>query len=301
MRHNVTMIVLVTGLVGCTAAVPAGGELGYEETCKATVATLYAGETIDVGRTSITNTDTELVVRVETTGDWRIATVHLYAGIDAVPRNGGGNVTPGRFPYRAGLDPADAVAEIRIPLEDLAAECDTTLAIAVHADVVRVVGGRVVQREGAWAYGSPFGGAQWGWESNATICCEPEVVGCTLTQGYWKNHDDAWPVAGLSLGGEYYTRAQLLTILRTPVEGDASLILAHQLIAAELNAVTASVPGDVGAARGAADGWLASEADGDGRLPFGTHPSSAAGAQAVALAGVLGSYNEGDLGVPHCE
>jgi hypothetical protein len=57
-----------------------------------------------------------------------------------------------------------------------------------------------------------------------------------LTQGFWKNHQSAWKDgSGMTLGSNFYTNAQLLTILQTPVRGDASVALAHQLIAANLN------------------------------------------------------------------
>src|ERR1700686_594114 len=57
-----------------------------------------------------------------------------------------------------------------------------------------------------------------------------------FTQGYWKNHQGAWQDGtGLTLGTNFYTNAQLVAILQTPVHGDASVELAHQLIAAQLN------------------------------------------------------------------
>src|SRR3989344_377587 len=58
---------------------------------------------------------------------------------------------------------------------------------------------------------------------------------CTLTQGYWKNHPDSWPVSSLILGTTVYTKAQLLTIFGQPVAGNGLVSLAHQLIAAKLN------------------------------------------------------------------
>jgi hypothetical protein len=57
---------------------------------------------------------------------------------------------------------------------------------------------------------------------------------CPLGQGFWKNHPDAWPVSCLTLGRQTYSQTELLRLLDTPVRGDASLILAHQLIAAKL-------------------------------------------------------------------
>src|SRR4051812_12086632 len=53
--------------------------------------------------------------------------------------------------------------------------------------------------------------------------------GCTLTQGYWKNHPSAWPVTSLTLGSVSYNQTQLLAILHKPVQGNGLVSLAHQL------------------------------------------------------------------------
>ena len=58
---------------------------------------------------------------------------------------------------------------------------------------------------------------------------------CTYSQGYWKNHPDAWNVEELTLGDVTYDRDELLSILETAPQADATYILVHQLIAAELN------------------------------------------------------------------
>lgn len=65
---------------------------------------------------------------------------------------------------------------------------------------------------------------------------------CTLTQGFWKNHPDSWPVDSLFLGGNEYTEAELLQILTTPDGGNGLLILAKQLIAAKLSIAGGSIP-----------------------------------------------------------
>src|SRR5262249_11994205 len=53
--------------------------------------------------------------------------------------------------------------------------------------------------------------------------------------GVWKNQPGLWPVSSLTIGGMTYTKDQLLEVLSTPTKGDAVLILADQLIAAELS------------------------------------------------------------------
>lgn len=60
-------------------------------------------------------------------------------------------------------------------------------------------------------------------------------TGCTLTQGFWKTHPEAWPVTTLTLGTVSYSQADLLKILNQPVKGNGLVSLAHQLIAAKLN------------------------------------------------------------------
>ncbi len=124
---------------------------------------------------------------------------------------------------------------------------------------------------------------------------------CTYTQGFWKNHPDAWPVTSLTIGGVSYSEAQLLDIFNMAPSGDASLILAHQLIAAMLNLDNSSTsPAAVTQALGAAQVWMAANKDADGRLPYGTGTGSAAANQATALASTLDNFNNGLAGISHC-
>jgi hypothetical protein len=125
---------------------------------------------------------------------------------------------------------------------------------------------------------------------------------CTLTQGYWKNHPDAWPVTSLTIGGVVYSQDDLLAIFAMDPGGDASLILAHQLIAAMLNqAAAVNPPAAVAQALSDAQAWMAANKDADGRLPYGTSPGSAAANDATALSSTLDSFNSGMAGVAHCQ
>jgi len=121
---------------------------------------------------------------------------------------------------------------------------------------------------------------------------------CPLTQGFWKKHPDAWPVTSLTIGGITYTQAQLLEILNTPIgaakKADASLRLADQLIAAELNIANGSDPTPIAATIADADSLLSGCA-----IPCGVSPSSALGQQMTADAAVLAQYNSGFL-TPNC-
>ena len=91
----------------------------------------------------------------------------------------------------------------------------------------------------------------------STLPCTQEA-GCTRTQGYWKNHAEAWPVTTLQLGTTTYTAEQLLSILNTPAQGNALLILAHQLIAAKLNVAAGADPTALGTAITDADTLIGS-------------------------------------------
>lgn len=128
-----------------------------------------------------------------------------------------------------------------------------------------------------------------------------EGDGCTLTQGYWKNHEEAWPVDALSIGGVSYSAPELDALLGTPAGGDASLILGHQLIAALLNIASgAGIPPEVDAALDSAQQWMAAHADADGRLPYATPSGSDAHSQGTSLGDTLADFNEGAIGPGHC-
>ncbi len=127
----------------------------------------------------------------------------------------------------------------------------------------------------------------------------PESQGCVYSLGYWKNHPDVWAVDSLILGHEIYTQAELLGLLSEPTRGDASLILARQLIAARLNVANGADNSTIAATIAAADTWLGNYA---GTLPYDVSPSLPEGQQAVALANTLEQYNDGGLpgGPPDC-
>jgi len=121
------------------------------------------------------------------------------------------------------------------------------------------------------------------------------IQDCTYTQGYWKNHPEAWPVGNVTLGTVNYTQAQLLLIFNQPAAGNGLISLAHQLIAAKLNiAQGATPPASVVAAIASADaliGGLVVPPIGAGSLA----PSSTS-----ALTGTLDNFNQGIIGPGHC-
>jgi hypothetical protein len=125
----------------------------------------------------------------------------------------------------------------------------------------------------------------------------PPPNACPLSQGYWKNHAEFWPVSSLVLGSQTYTQWELRSLLTTPVNKDASLILAHQLIAAELNIALGSDPAPVSATIAAADAMLASYS---GKLPYKVKVASPKGQQMTTAATTLDGYSNGLL-TPKCD
>jgi hypothetical protein len=115
---------------------------------------------------------------------------------------------------------------------------------------------------------------------------------CPQAQGYWKKHASLWAVNSLSLGGRVYTKAQLVSILNNSSIGDASIILAKQLIAALLDLANGSSPVPVCDTIAEANDALNACT-----VPCGINPSSTAGQRMVRDATTLESYNNGSLTV----
>jgi YVTN family beta-propeller protein len=121
----------------------------------------------------------------------------------------------------------------------------------------------------------------------------PVGTGCPEGAGFWKTHADAWPLPALTLGSQTYTQAELLAVLNTPARGDASVILATQLLAAKLNVAAGADPTPIRAALQEADRLLSQGVA--GKLPYRVGPSSPMGRPMVDGAAVFASYNDGDL------
>src|SRR5262249_22269893 len=117
----------------------------------------------------------------------------------------------------------------------------------------------------------------------------------------WKNHPEAWPVSSLTIGGVTYSQAELLTLLNTSPDGDESIVLAHQLIAALLNLAAGAVPSPAAAQTiSDAQTWMGANADADGRLPCGTNPEPPAGHAACTDSTGCDDFNNGNGAPPHC-
>jgi hypothetical protein len=112
--------------------------------------------------------------------------------------------------------------------------------------------------------------------------------GCTI--GFY-HKPDHWPssVTQLTLGCKVYTKAECISILGLPSGGDASLILAQQLIAAKLNVIV-GLPATAQQLQAIADAD-AMFCSYSGKVPYHVPPSSPAGQQMVNLGAILDVYN----------
>jgi len=138
------------------------------------------------------------------------------------------------------------------------------------------------------------GGAPSAYTETMTVTSAGLAQNCTYTQGYWKNHPEAWPVASLTLGTVNYTAAELLAIFNQPAGGNKLVILAHQLIAAKLNIANGANPASVATTIANADALIGNKVVppiGADSLP--TNP-------AVGYANTLDDFNNGLIGPGHC-
>ncbi|MGD8593063.1 MAG: Calx-beta domain-containing protein [Gammaproteobacteria bacterium] len=133
------------------------------------VVPLLAGQHIDAGTVSVTNTETEILVTYQTTGDWLIKETHLdvelsYSGLDTTKK---GNPIPGKFSYTT--KHKSPVAEVSFTIENFGWEEGYELYIAAHAVVTSSQG-----TETAWGDGQDFPGNNWATYFNYTVQAEPQ-------------------------------------------------------------------------------------------------------------------------------
>jgi uncharacterized delta-60 repeat protein len=111
---------------------------------------------------------------------------------------------------------------------------------------------------------------------------------CPRSAGFWKSHRSEWPVSTLTLGSQSYSASEIASLLSKPVRGDASVVLARDLVAAKFNVAAGALSTALAADIASADALLAAQ---PGRLPCGVSPGSPEGRAMIDLAGRLASQN----------
>ncbi len=118
------------------------------------------------------------------------------------------------------------------------------------------------------------------------ICeCPPPPGECTGTPGYWKNHRDMWPVDELTVGGQLFTRAELMEIFNWPARHDKRIKLFHHLVAAKLNVLRGATYEGIDGAISDADDFLA-------MYPLGSEIDKATERMIEGLKAPLEMFNE---------
>jgi hypothetical protein len=142
---------------------------------------------------------------------------------------------------------------------------------------------------------------------NVDVLCDP---GCTLSKGYWKTHsefgpapyDETWALVGDGAGADtpfYKSEKSWYEVLWTPPKrGNAYFKLAHQYIAARLNGLSGAFTSAVEAELAEAESLFETYG------PYDQEVLNKRGdlrKQFNSLKGVLGKYNNGDIGPGHCD
>lgn len=233
----------------------ATGALATVQICgDSQVCTLWGGQYINVGTVTVWNNATHLYVRYDTTDSWYLTEAHLYVGTGTPPTK---RLIPGKAPYKSGnISPIQSYTFV-ISLSQFTIQCDnTTLWLQAHAVVEKIENGYVTQTE--TAYGScdgiikPKKGAWYGNIQYTVQCCEGQEEGippsnCTYTQGYWSNKPGVvWPSPYSREASFFESGKTWQQVFDTPSRGNGYYILAHQYMAAVLNAANgADVPDGV--------------------------------------------------------
>jgi len=100
----------------------------------------------------------------------------------------------------------------------------------------------------------------------------------TGTPGYWKNHPEAWPALGVTIGGIYYLKADAITWLGR-VGKDKTTTMFSSLVSAKLNVIIGNDSSCVASTITAADLWMTKPLTGYG--PVGSNVAASSYAWSV--------------------
>lgn len=123
----------------------------------------------------------------------------------------------------------------------------------------------------------------------------PCITVCTRTQGYWRNHPDAWPVENITIGNVTYTKAQAIEIMDHNSKKDMTYQMFQQLVATKLNLIRGTASGCLNDTVDLADQWME-----DYPVGSGVTGDSEAWTIGEPLKDILDDYNNGLLCAPHC-
>ncbi len=123
-----------------------------------------AGQFIETGTVTVGNDEGSLCVQIVTSDGWVLEQTHVAVALslEEIPQTGSGNPKIGQFALSAEHDPPLVSFDHCIDMAVYGYEEGDTLYIAVHGEVALLdAGGAPIQRETAWAEGTPFPGQSW--------------------------------------------------------------------------------------------------------------------------------------------
>jgi len=115
----------------------------------------------------------------------------------------------------------------------------------------------------------------------------------TGTPGYWKNHPEAWPADGITVGGVYYPKAVAISWL-DQVGKDKTTTMFSSLVAAKLSVMVGNNASCVSSTIAAADTWMTT-------YPLGSKVAASSYAWKIGepYHRLMDNYNNGMLCAPH--
>ena len=145
---------------------------------------LMAGQNIDIGSVTISNTMDSLYITISSEGSWWLKSASVYVGaLSGMPQTPTGNPKVGQFPYKKTLNPSKQLVKFAISSANLS----PCFIVAVHVEAVKIVNGQPVQLETGWGQGSPMSGANWAMYMNYCLQeCNPcvyETINATFYAG----------------------------------------------------------------------------------------------------------------------
>lgn len=162
----VLAIAMVAGLLltGCQDPMDfdSGANIAWHWEPGPMVYTLWAGQHINAGTVSVWNTPDTLYIKYDMAENWWLEETHVHAALEleSIPHSKKGNPIPGKFEFKDDWDPRVQTCTYAIPFRD-GWGVDTCLYIATHAVAVRLVKGKVKQRETGWGGDNEFPGKNW--------------------------------------------------------------------------------------------------------------------------------------------
>jgi len=220
------------------------GDLGADLTnltfCSAKTVPICAGQTINVGEVAVqTAINGKTYVTYTLKNNWYFKEIHLYCGdADEIPCSGGGNASPGQFPFAKVFTAPYTVQKYSFVIDGLGPE----YAVAAHASLAKInPNGTILQEETGWGDGcngakiNQDGGA-WGTFMNYV------GSGCTITAAmtepvnicsnsvdtyYWVNPNNpnalTWRESA-TVAGYTYTELEARAIANCSSDADAKYV-----------------------------------------------------------------------------